>query len=232
MWLRKNGFFLAMVLILAMMIVIWNTSYFQHTSFHYIGESQVTVDELALVETSSSALMTYTSELENGVVTMKYDFYSSDAFPFLIKAPFSPFDAPLIDALRQIYTSWQASIVAWCLTLVLVGIIVYSHVDKNAVWITRQGREILHPGLIKQNAPRGPFAAQVNGQIDLEPSPKFGLLCARTWGYAKNGLLRSTWAKSVWDRRILTADDLPKEDNESGIYSALLGCPIPGRRAV
>jgi len=196
---------------------------------HYIGTSTVSPDEFIILADAKNVLpflsITEITSLENGLVEITYDFFSTEDYHFIITAPFSYLDT------KFLYLMYEARkgflyLGGALLIFLLVYIILNKYPLKikdgenkaaNVAWY------VTHPRYLFNRKTATPlYSPQIETDIKIYPQDA-GIYAVRTWKY-KSGYLYSTGlGQARWENKILLTDKPLSENNESGVYSCRLG---------
>lgn len=195
---------------------------------HYIGTSVVSQGEFVLLAENKSLPMYSVTEitlLENGLVEVTYDFFSTDGYSFLVVAPFSYFDTPIVNTLYEVRYGLYF-LAGGAIIILIISKLLNSYYAKekdaghklaNAAWC------ILHPQFLFSHQQTSQVYSSQN-PTTLEINPKgVGIYATRTWKYRKGYLYSSGVGQARWDTRVLLANKFPMENNENGVYALRLG---------
>lgn len=226
----KLVIFTAVVLIIVAVVLPNSRAYLNGELAHYKGESTVTAEQgvyLAAVYNVgySPGRNGQLTIREGGMVDAKYDFYGENGLGYLYAEPFSYRDIPSFYLVASsISGDW-----AFYLSLLLIFAVFIILVATNRLYVATRAIYnllwyLLHLDVFFRSRPEPAAKSRPNiiKQISVDTN-RSGIYAVRTWKYA-NGILHSVVAKnSAWGGKIIYADKIPGEKNESGLHAYRLG---------
>lgn len=218
-WWLLLGFF---VVLAVMVNYSTGKEYLQGKQYHYVGISEATDNQTIFLirnfalDKSINENIYFISSLDDGNISVSYNFYSSKEISYLSKKQFSYFDTPFLS---------NIPITALMIYFVVLSITIWIFSSSNKKSIVIKSNlmwGIYHPFTYfkKNKPPTTLFAPEVTNTINIKHN-KAGIIGVRSFKYLeKDGYLYSAGAgQSCWKTKILEANKIPTDKNSNGCYA-------------
>jgi hypothetical protein len=210
------------LLIIAVFFYIMDIQYYKGIEKHYKGESIITQEQGAYLASELSIYrngdVTKYEILEDGTISIEYDFYSELGLDYLNSNNYSIFDSPTFD--------WLFSLTVILTVSGMLLLIAFFVVDTSGIFrIEDIGWYIIHPHFLYHiKRARGIYKPNIVNSINIKDKEN-GIICVRSWKYRRgDGHLYSAGVGQLrWTNSIQYANKLPTIDNDNGMYSFRIG---------